>query len=54
MLFVKFKSQYISVIQDCMHIYWEQLVIRGYTGANKNTECPRQSTSVLQGLYVVS
>ena len=24
----------------------EQLVIRGYTGANKNTECLLQSTSV--------
>ena len=30
--------------------YFEQLVIRGHTSANKNTECLLQSTSVIQGL----
>ena len=38
-------------IYQCFKIecifYCEELIIRGYTGANKNTECPLQSTSVL-------
>ena len=35
-LFVKFKSQHLSVFQDWKHIL---LLATDYTGANKNTEC---------------
>ena len=54
MLYVKFKSQYISVFKIAGIFYCERLVIKGYTGANKNTECLLQSTSVLQGLTLTS